>query len=62
MTVLDFLVDNTETLNAERAIASSNQPGKAANRLDEVNGGMLRRTPLNGGIDTIYSGIHLPRT
>jgi len=38
----------TETLNAERAIANSNPPGKAANRLDEVKGGMLRRTLVNG--------------
>jgi hypothetical protein len=32
----------TETLKAERAIANSNQTGKAANRLDEVKGRMLR--------------------
>ena len=32
----------TETLNAERAIANSNQTGKAANRMDEVKGRMLR--------------------
>jgi hypothetical protein len=35
----------TETLNAERAIANSNQTGKAANRMDEVKGRMLRRPP-----------------
>jgi hypothetical protein len=31
-----------EMLNAERAIANSSQTGKAANRLDEVKGRMLR--------------------
>jgi hypothetical protein len=35
-------MQKTETLNAERAIANSNQTGKAANRMDEVKGRMLR--------------------
>jgi hypothetical protein len=44
----------TETLNAERAIANFNPPGKAANRLDEVKGRMLRETPGSGGSGKFY--------
>lgn len=51
----------TEKPNAERAIANSSQTGKAANRLDEVKGRMLRRTPGFGGIGRIYGGFHLRR-
>jgi hypothetical protein len=51
----------TETLNAERAIANSSQTGKAANRLDEVKGRMLRWTPRFGGIGRILRGVHLSR-
>ncbi len=49
----------TETLKAERAIANSNQTGKAPNRLDEVKGRMLRWTPRFGGIGRIHGGFHL---
>jgi ribosomal protein L29 len=35
----------TETLKAERAIANSNQTGKAPNRLDEVKRRIARLTP-----------------
>ena len=48
----------TETLNAERAIANSNQTGKAANRLDEVKGRILRWTPRFGDFGRILSCFH----
>jgi hypothetical protein len=38
----------TETLNAGRAIANSSQTSKAANRMDEVKGRMLRKKPAIG--------------
>jgi hypothetical protein len=46
-------------LNAEGAIANSSQTGKAANRLDEVKGRVLRRTQEFGEIRRIYSGFFL---
>jgi hypothetical protein len=48
----------TETLNAERAIANSNQPGKSANRFDGVKERMLRKTPRSGGIGRIHGAFH----
>ena len=50
-----------ETLNAGRAIANSSQTGKAANRLDEVKGRMLRWTPGLGRIERFHGDSHSAR-
>ena len=51
-----------EMLNAERAVANATRTDKAANRLDEVKGSMLRGTPESDGIERILRCVPLMLT